>query len=215
MKTTINISIIGLLIFTFSSCGQTNSKRQEMQNFIQQQADTCDSPDAHINCSFVSMPATLTSSMTIASKNEPGENLIVSGTIYKADGKTPYPNIIIYAYHTDSKGNYSKKGNETGAQKWHGYLHGWCKTDNKGQYKINTIKPARYPDNSIPAHIHVAIKKDNGQMYWITDYVFKGDDLVNEEYLTSLNNVGGTGVVDIVKDVENNWTGVRDIILTK
>ena len=57
--------------------------------------------------------------MTIAGKNEPGEKLIISGTIYKADGKSPYPNITIYAYHTDSKGYYSKNGTETGVQKWH------------------------------------------------------------------------------------------------
>jgi hypothetical protein len=52
-------------------------------------------------------------------------------------------------------------------------------------------------------------------MYWITDYVFRDDSLVDEKYLSSLSNVGGTGVVDIKKDSENIWTGVRDIVLTQ
>jgi protocatechuate 3,4-dioxygenase beta subunit len=153
--------------------------------------------------------------MTIAGENEPGEKLEISGTIYKADGKSPYPDIIIYAFHTDNTGHYSKNGTETGVQKWHGRLYGWCKTDGNGQYKIETIRPARYPDNSMPAHIHAAIKKDNEQIYWITDYVFRDDNLVNEKYLSSLSNVGGTGVVDINKSAENTWTGKRDIVLTQ
>lgn len=206
--------LTGILCLTLLSCGQVTSQRQDDKEKIRQQADTCDDPDAHIACSFANMPNNLSGTMTIASKNEPGEKLVISGTIYKADGKSPYPNIIIYAYHTNSKGYYAKKGTETGAQKWHGYLHGWCMTDSKGQYRIETIRPARYPDNSMPAHIHAAIKKNNGEMYWISDFVFKDDDLVNERYLsTIINLIGGTGVVDIQKDSENNWTGVRDIVL--
>ena len=209
------LSIIVVLTLTILSCGQTNSQRQDSQEKVQRQADTCDNPDADISCSFVNMPTSLSGTMTIAGKNEPGEKLIISGTIYKADGKSPYPNITLYAYHTDSKGYYSKNGTETGAQKWHGRLHGWCKTDSNGQYRIHTIRPARYPDNSMPAHIHAAIKKDNGKMYWITDYVFKDDNLVDEKYLSSLTNVGGTGIVDIKKEAENIWAGKRDIVLTQ
>jgi protocatechuate 3,4-dioxygenase beta subunit len=210
-----NVSIFGLLILALLSCGQSTSQHSYNQEKVQQQADTCDNPDANISCNFVNMPTSLSSIMTISEENEPGEKLEISGTIYKADGKSPYPNIIIYAFHTDNTGHYSKNGTEAGVQKWHGHLHGWCKTDSNGQYKIQTIRPARYPDNSMPAHIHAAIKKDNGQMYWITDYVFRDDKLVNEKYVSSLSNVGGTGVVDISKSDENTWTGKRDIILTQ
>ncbi len=121
------------------------------------------------------MPTNLTSTMTISNQKEAGEKLIISGTTFKADGKTAFPNVILYAYHTDSKGYYSKIGTEKGVQKWHGRLHGWCKTDKNGRYEMQTIRPALYPDNSMPAHIHTAIKTDSGQMYWITDYVFKDD----------------------------------------
>lgn len=213
MTTIMNISIFGLLVLTYFSCGQTSSQRDGNQQIIHAQKDSCDDPDANISCCFINMPTTLTSTMTITNQKEAGEKLIISGTTFKADGKTPYPNVILYAYHTDSKGYYSKNGTETGVQKWHGRLHGWCKTDKNGYYEIQTIRPALYPDNSMPAHIHTAIKKDSGQMYWITDYVFKDDYLVNEKYLSSLVNVGGTGVVDINKNPENIWTGKRDIIL--
>lgn len=203
-----------LICLALLSCVQTTSLPQVDKMNIQQQADTCDNPDAHISCSFVNIPVNLSRTMSIAPDNEPGEKLEISGTIYKSDGITPYPNVILYAYQTDHTGHYSKKGNETGAQKWHGYLHGWCMTDSNGQYRIKTIRPARYPDNSMPAHIHAAIKKQNGEMYWISDFVFKDDELVNQAYLaTIVDLVGGTGIVNIKRDNANRWTGERDIVL--
>ena len=213
MTTIFNMIFLGLLSLTFLSCGQTTSQRQVNQNNNHLQIDSCNNPDADISCCFINMPSSLTSIMAITQRDEPGDKLIISGTIFKSDGKTPYPNVILYAYHTDSKGYYSKNGTETGVQKWHGRLHGWCRTDNNGYYEIRTIRPARYPDNSMPAHIHAAIQKDNGQLLWITDYVFKDDSLVDEKYWSLLTNVGGTGVVDINKISENIWAGKRDIIL--
>jgi protocatechuate 3,4-dioxygenase, beta subunit len=206
-------AIFGFLILIFFSCRQTTSQRQHSQDTTQKPADSCDNPDAGIGCCFVNMPKSLSSTMTITKQNEDGEKLIISGTVYQSDGKSAYPNVILYAYHTDSKGHYSKSGTETGFQKWHGRFHGWCKTDNNGHYKIQTIRPAPYPDNSMPAHIHLAIKKENGEMYWINDFVFKDDKLVNEKYLSSLVYVGGTGIVDLKKNADNSWTGKRDIIL--
>ncbi len=206
-----NLSTLGILLVLFLSCGQTTSQQQNMN--VQAQIDPCDNPDADINCCFVNMPTALSNIMTISKQNEPGDNLIITGTVFKVDGKTPYPNVILYAYHTNNKGYYSKNGPETGVQKWHGALHGWCKTDEKGNYQIHTIRPARYPDNSMPAHIHSVIKTESGTMYWISDFVFKDDSLVNKKYLSSLSSVGGTGVVDINKDSENIWRGQRDIVL--
>src|SRR6476469_8749496 len=52
--------------------------------------------------------------------SEAGPRMVISGTIYKPDGKTPAPGVILYVYHTDQTGHYSKKGNEKG---W-GIRHG-------------------------------------------------------------------------------------------
>ena len=153
--------------------------------------------------------------MNIASDKEPGERLIVRGTIFKQDGKTPFNGVILYAYQTDNKGYYSKSGKEEGAQKWHGRLHGWCKTDQNGRYEIRSIRPAPYPNNMIPAHIHMVIKEPvNNKTYYITDIVFKGDKLVNDRYLKSISSMrGGSGVVDLRKTTQGTWEGKRDIVL--
>ncbi|MEP6596979.1 MAG: hypothetical protein ABJA71_13585 [Ginsengibacter sp.] len=41
---------------------------------------------------------------------EAGLKLMISGTIYKAGGKTPAPNTILYIYHADQIGHYTSKG---------------------------------------------------------------------------------------------------------
>ncbi|NEU07271.1 intradiol ring-cleavage dioxygenase [Flavihumibacter sp. R14] len=185
-----------------------------MTSKAESEKDDCNDPDADINCSFVHMPASLSSIMNIAGKEEPGDKMIVSGTLLKSDGKTPYPDVIFYAYHTDSKGYYSKNGKEKGVQKWHGHLHGWCKTDRNGRYEIRTIRPAPYPNNKIPAHVHAAVKvPGKPSPYYITDFVFSDDPMINEQYRESIKGkTGGTGIVDLVKD-GSVWKGKRDIIL--
>lgn len=212
MKKMMLAATSSLLIY-FSSCDQTTTKSATAQILTSEAKDSCDNPDANINCYFMNMPSALTNIMTIGGQNEAGEKLVITGTIFKADGITPFPDVILYAYHTDNTGHYSKKGDETGVQKWHGHLHGWCKSGNKGQYEIRTIRPARYPGNAIPAHIHAAFKTPDGQMNYLNDFVFKDDSLVNKQYLSRLSDAGGTGVVEIKKTSQNVWTGKRDIII--
>lgn len=214
-----NVFIYTLIVLaSFASCEQVISHTKANEPLIAHEApDTCDDPDANINCCFINAPTNLNRIMTIASKEEPGEQMVITGSIFKADGRTAYPDVVLYAYHTDNKGYYSKAGKETGVQKWHGRLHGWCKTDVNGNYEIHSIRPARYPDNSMPAHIHIAVKEPIGkEPYYISDIVFKDDSLANERYLRSIvTAIGGTGIVDMTKSAEGTWTGRRDIVLAK
>ena len=199
------------LILTVSSCMEAQQNRPGVQTLTNDDCD--DSPDVNIECYFVNMPDNLESTMIIPSEGETAKELIITGTIYKADGKTPYQYAILYAYHTDSDGYYSKRGNETGIQKWHGKLHGWCRTDSAGHYTIKTIRPAPYPNNSIPAHIHSAVKLPDNSMLHINDFVFADDPLIDEEYKSSFERqVGGTGIMELLK-IDNVWIGQRDIIL--
>lgn len=130
MKSMLYLFTISMLII-FLSCRQSPSQRQSPdlnENSSASLKDTCEGPDANINCDFTGMPEKLTSVMNIAKETEAGTRMIIKGKVLKADG-TPYPDVIIYAYHTDNEGYYSKKGDEKGVQKWHGHLHGWCRTD--------------------------------------------------------------------------------------
>ena len=139
----------------------------------------------------------------------------INGTVYKADGKTPAPDVVLYIYHTNPKGIYAKKGNEKGWAKRHGYIRGWMKTDAKGEYKFVTIRPGPYPDHSEPAHIHITIKEPDKNEYYIDEYLFSDDPLLTSERQKKLDNRGGSGILKLVDVGEGMYKGERNIYLGK
>jgi protocatechuate 3,4-dioxygenase beta subunit len=149
---------------------------------------------------------------TLPDFNEPGPKIEISGILFKADGKTPAPNVIFYIYHTDQKGIYAKKGNEQGWAKRHGYIRGWIKTNNKGEYKFYTLVPASYPNSNNPKHIHPTIKEPGLTEYWIDEFLFDDDPLLPEKERNKINPVGGNGVLKM--EMKNGMLrATRNIIL--
>jgi protocatechuate 3,4-dioxygenase beta subunit len=163
-------------------------------------------------CGANEAPDSLSWKTVIPDQNEPGETLIITGSVYRSDGKTTAPDIILYAYHTNSQGIYPKKGDETGNGQRHGYLRSWMRTNKDGQYQITTIKPGSYPTRSDPAHIHITIKEPDKDEYWIDSIVFEGDPLITESYKSRLKKRGGSGIISLTYD-EGIWRGMRNIIL--
>ena len=202
-----------IITFCFFSCENSGSKNKIAADKLSGGNDTCDNPDAPLSCLFINVPRNITNRMEIADDKEEGKRIVIKGQIFKEDGLTPYSELIIYAYHTDNKGYYSKKGNETGVQKKHGYLFGYCKTDKEGRYEIHTIRPGRYPDNEFPAHIHIAIKEPGGNMQYLNDFVFSDDILVTKEYLSRLNYKGDDGVIVLKENGSGIPEGNRITIL--
>jgi protocatechuate 3,4-dioxygenase beta subunit len=142
-----------------------------------------------------------------------GRKLAVNGVVYKPNGE-PAPNVIIYVYHTDQTGVYPTKGGEKGWGKRHGYLRGWMKTNEKGEYKFFTLRPAAYPGRRDPEHIHITIKEPDKNEYWIDEYLFDDDPLLTEKQRQHCEDRGGTGILKL-KDVGNMLKAERHIYLGK
>ena len=136
----------------------------------------------------------------------------ISGIVYKADGKTPAPGVIIYIYHTDETGHYTAKADAKGWEKRHGSVRGWMRTNEKGEYKFVTLRPAPYPGHSDPAHIHVTVKESDLNEYYIDEYVFDDDPLLTADKRQKLENRGGSGIIKL-KDVGNMSKAERHIYL--
>lgn len=179
------------------ACGNSGSKNQNETGKISGDSDICNTPDAPLHCLFMNAPPDPDHIMIIADSTEAGTRMIIKGQILKKEDKAPYSDLIIYAYQTDSSGYYSKKGNETGVQKWQGHLYGYCKTDQEGKYEIITIRPGRYPGNKFPAHIHWAVKERDGNIFYLNDFVFSDDSLVTGDYLSRLNYKGDNGIIKL------------------
>lgn len=143
-------------------------------------------------------------------QNNP-KRLAVNGVVFDANGK-PAPNVVIYIYHTDSTGVYPKKGNESGWARRHGYLRGWMKTNDKGEYKFFTLRPGSYPGSRTPAHIHATIKEPGKTAYWIYDFLFDDDPFLTTEERNKCLNRGGSGILK-TKNVGHMYKSERHIYL--
>jgi protocatechuate 3,4-dioxygenase beta subunit len=161
---------------------------------------------------FAGMPSTLSWKTKLAPDDEPGERMIISGTIFKRDGKTPARDVILYVYQTDNRGLYSSAPNQTVAKR-HGHLRGWVKTDAQGRYEFSTIRPASYPNSQSPQHIHPIIKEPGLSLYWIDEFVFDDDPFLTEQEKAKQEKRGGSGVIKLTKNSDGVWIGKRDIIL--
>lgn len=74
---------------------------------------------------FPPPPKDVSSVATLVSGSEPGEKLVVTGTVYKSDRKTPLPDFILYVYQTDATGMYNKADGNWQRPR----IHGWVKTE--------------------------------------------------------------------------------------
>lgn len=138
-----------------------------------------DCEEGYCELMYVGMPKKINAIDTSAGWYEKGQKLIITGTAFQLDGKTPAPNVIVYYHQTDNNGYYSPGDGSHENNTRHGHIRGWVKTDKNGKYSIYTIRPAPYPNENLPAHIHLIIKEpDIKNEYWIDDLVFDDDKLL-------------------------------------
>lgn len=199
MRPHYNIGLLILLLTTLSGCnGQRNNTNESrtLLNKAKPVGGGCDGCEIM----FVGMPTQLNSTDTSAGWAEKGQKLLVTGTVYKQDGRTPAQNVIIYYWQTDNNGLYSPAKGMNERARRHGHLRGWIQTGENGKYSIYTVRPAPYPNDGIPTHIHLSIKEpDVDNEYYPDDINFDDDKLLNP-YLKKYpqENRGGSGVVRVL-----------------
>lgn len=148
---------------------------------------------------YIGMPESINAVDTSEGWNEKGQKLLLTGIVYKLDGKTPAPDVIIYYWQTDNNGYYSPRDGMDNRARRHGHIRGWVKTGPDGRYSIYTIRPAAYPGDDIPAHIHTSIKEpDVKNEYYIDEFVFDDDPLLTGAKRRALQNRGGSGVLRVL-----------------
>lgn len=125
----------------------------------------------------------------LAGADEPGDRVMLTGTVLSADCQTPVPGALIEVWQANSAGLYDtmKPGNFTEAAAFH--LRGMLYTNEKGQYEIETIMPGRYPippglpglekyaGLTRPAHIHFRVL-DSLHVPVTTQLYFKDDPFI-------------------------------------
>lgn len=160
-------------------------------------------PFENAEFTFVGMPQRIQSIDTSKGWHQKGQKLLITGTMFKRDGVTPAPNVIMYYYHTDVNGVYADGPDLDRRVVRHGYIRGWVQSDANGRYSIYTVRPASYPNGRELAHIHPAIKEptiDNA--YYIDEFVFDDDKFLTTAKRKAMQNRGGSGILRVLIDGE-------------
>lgn len=148
--------------------------------------------------------------IVMVSDKEPGEPLLVSGTIYAPDGRTPLEGITLYVYQTDATGVYSTSG--AGGDNRNTRIHGVMRSGVDGRYEFRTIKPGSYPGTRNAAHIHAYVSGADYPEYWIDEYVFESDPFVGEDVKQKFRGKGSfSPVLSLKRGSDGVLQGVRDI----
>ena len=207
------VALCGLMLIALSC-------QREQEAVAESDQTPTPAPTPNPDCSWcgaTEAPSDVSWTTQIAPPSEPGERLSVTGTVYQSDGTTPAPDVTLYVYHTNIQGEYPKRGDETGNGVRHGYLRGWVKSDSKGRYQFDTIRPAPYPTHEgEPAHIHYTVLPKGGEEYWLSSAWFSDDPLVTDELVAGLDRVGGfPNVMEMSRDENGVWHGVRNLVIEK
>ena len=128
----------------------------------------------------------------LAGPEEPGDRLVLTGTVFSSDCRTPLAGALIEVWQANNGGLYdtNKPGNFTETTTFH--LRGMLQTNEKGQYEIETIVPGRYPippnlpglekyaGLTRPAHIHFRVM-ESLHIPITTQLYFKGDPFIAKD----------------------------------
>ena len=205
---------IALCIFMTNCNGQTKQSNGASNN-----QQSVGGAFENSEFTYYGIPKIISPVDTSSGWQQNGQKMLLTGVVYQIDGKTPAPDVLLYYYQTNTEGKYLHKPEESRSMppnelgQTHGYIRGWVKTDKDGKYYIYTVRPGTYPTNDEPAHVHVTVKEPNDlNEYYIDDFVFDDDKLVNSAKRKKMENRCGSGVLRMVQK-DDLQIGERNIIL--
>jgi protocatechuate 3,4-dioxygenase beta subunit len=107
-------------------------------------------------------------------KGRGGQWLVVSGTVYAEDCTTPLAGASIEVWQTNAAGEYGP-GQGTSDERCC-YLAAALRTDQRGRYRFETVKPGHYKgeERPPPAHIHFEVRHPEVAGV-LTELLFEGD----------------------------------------
>ena len=115
-------------------------------------------------------PANAPSTGRVTPAGELGTPMHISGVVAGSDGAL-IAGASLYVYQTDHEGYYGVK---PASDNRNPRLKLFLRSDAKGAWSFDTIRPGSYPNSKIPAHIHFEVSA-KGYANRVFEIVFEGD----------------------------------------
>lgn len=149
-------------------------------------------------------------SIVVTGKDEPGERFIVTGRVLHGD--TPLAGVSIYVFQADADGLYTRDGTNSDQN---ARLHGAMRSDAKGRYRFETIRPKGY--GGAPAHVHYVVTAP-GYKTRMFDLWLADDPILVErrkaglpEVWVALDVPGMVVARPVTRDAAGVWHATRDL----
>ncbi len=138
-----------------------------------------------------------------------GIPMLLKGTVFKPDEKTPLGGALIEVWQCDEKENYDNTSDDY-------KFRGAWKTAADGKYKFETIVPIPYKVTDTmwrPAHVHFRVSTADYQDL-ITQIYFKGDPYLEED-TSAASPESQSRILEILKNKSGNHEVKFDILMQK
>lgn len=152
----------------------------------------------------------------LTAEDEPGTPLVVTGTVSDQDGN-PLQGARLHVFQADAQGRYTpqKVMDEPNAR-----LFAYLRTDDRGRYEFETIRPGGYPvpdgregiEWQIPAHIHFEVSAD-GHDSRRFQLVFDDDPRMRPDYWRDWAARDGHPIADAQPNPRGPSRAACDIVL--
>jgi catechol 1,2-dioxygenase len=146
--------------------------------------------------------------------DEPGEPLIVSGTVTSAAGCTPLAGALLDVWQTDARGLYSNLlGLADPAKPGAFRLRGRLRSDEQGRYRFVSVLPGHYPLWILtrPRHVHFVVSC-SGHRTLVTQLYFAGDPRLSRDPWVESSLVMAPRE-ETLDDGRRSWRVVFDLVL--
>ena len=145
----------------------------------------------------------------LASAEEPGTRIFISGIITTDDCETPIQNALVDVWHANNDGCYTifqecQSGNSNNDPH---NLRGIITTDQNGYYSFESIFPGYYTGR--PRHFHYKITSPSG-LELVTQCYFEVDPLIDENW-----DENHPGLVIPLEETESGLVGILDIVMNE
>lgn len=129
--------------------------------------------------------------LILASEEEPGQRLVLFGSVVDAQTNEPIPNAQVYLYHADANAEYnpSDPADESTAR-----LSGEVITGPDGNFTVYTVVPREY---DVPGNRHIHLHYVQAEGYQNGGGVILFEDDVNNDIRQWANETGFGIIIDL------------------